>query len=285
MCQWRKAQASLPETKFTASLLQMIPTALKPVLDLPSTPWPPTPHPRQSATTAFRRLGTSPSCLFMPSPSQFGLSLSASKCLTTGYHSSHPTPYHNPSGSTLRLCLPLIQSPPPFKCSRLAHPTSSLVLALDSEVEVAALLKEPDANGGRQIEGLSQDYEVDHKISHHFSTPNLEDNTLSSFQTSSMYSAQAPNALQRSCSVVHVKGSSSLTRLRMAMMGSDRQKEAKLKWRMSDLEPDLWGRGTTSTEGGMGNPYIFNEPSWVCVGGQYVAPKWIHADLFHMDNQ
>ena len=56
---------------------------------------------------------------------------------------------------------------------------------------------------------------------------------------------------------------------------------------MSDAcAEEVWRADVVTTEArDMGDSLVFEEPSWVCAGGQYVAPEWIRADLFHMDNQ
>lgn len=62
--------------------------------------------------------------------------------------------------------------------------------------------------------------------------------------------------------------------------------ERKPKRRMSDADSDTLQRGDAvkAEVEGSGDSYVFEEPSWVCAGGQYVAPKWIRADLFSLDN-
>ena len=159
--EWRRAQAALPESRVSSRVVDMIPTSLEPVLQRTSTP-----RPRQSPSSTFRQSRATLSVLSQPSSSHTTVSFPSSKWATSRvsqsrHTSSTPTPRH-------RL------SQPPLKRTRLGRESSSPILVLDSEAEVAALLEETGQIG----DGPTQASLEDLKVSRDYWAENVGDNTL-----------------------------------------------------------------------------------------------------------
>ena len=190
------------------------------------------------------------------------------------------------------------QSPRPLKRSKTTHSPSAL-LALDSDEEVAALLEEEAAQLRAAIEVSLEDQKKPRRLW----SPVLDDETLVSF-------ALAASSSRSSCSASSpvASGSTSFSRTYVDLTLDDKdtivasqsqQGDSKGKRRAYNAEIDPVERNNRAPRSTIGDPDagshlpveplvgdsdIFDEPSWVCAGGQYIAPKWIRADLFDMEN-